>query len=218
MIDGKTCRVCLLAKAEGDFADSTNHASGKQTACRDCLAAYLREYRKANADKVKEANRLYRKCNPTRPETAEQAERRRERDRKTDRARYERMPPEMRRQRGERSRQLERKRNPSAVQTRCAARRAAKAQRTVAWADKKAIARIYATARRLRDDGIDVHVDHMYPLMGRTVCGLHVEHNLQLVLGNYNLRKNARIVEPDSDEHIAAVDDLILALCTPSLA
>jgi hypothetical protein len=37
-------------------------------------------------------------------------------------------------------------------------------------------------------------VDHVVPLQGKTVCGLHVENNLQLVLSSYNAQKHNKLV------------------------
>lgn len=62
-------------------------------------------------------------------------------------------------------------------------RRAAKKSSTPCWADLDAIRDIYKNC----PDGY--HVDHIIPLMGETVCGLHVENNLQYLTAEENLIK-----------------------------
>ncbi len=61
---------------------------------------------------------------------------------------------------------------------------------TPAWADKSAIALVYAEARaKTRAAGIAFHVDHIIPLHGPLACGLHVEANLRVILGRDNVRR-----------------------------
>lgn len=70
-------------------------------------------------------------------------------------------------------------------------RKAAKMLRTPQWADHDAIAKIYRECDRVtRLTKIAHHVDHIVPLQGRNVSGLHVENNLQILTATENVRKH----------------------------
>lgn len=77
-----------------------------------------------------------------------------------------------------------------------AARRAAKLHRTPRWLsddDKWLIDQIYGLAAlRTKILGFPWHVDHIIPLQGRIVSGLHTPYNLQVIPGVDNSRKGAR--------------------------
>lgn len=72
-------------------------------------------------------------------------------------------------------------------------RSVAKLKATPIWADAEHRARIteiYAIAQQLQEiTGAVYHVDHIVPLRGKTVCGLHVWWNLQPLLEKSNIVK-----------------------------
>ena len=82
-----------------------------------------------------------------------------------------------------------------------AKRRYAKLQRTPAWLtgdDHWMIQEAYELAAlRTNLFGFPWHVDHIIPLQGKTVSGLHVPLNLQVIPGKENLTKhNKHEVQP----------------------
>jgi hypothetical protein len=87
-----------------------------------------------------------------------------------------------------------RKNNLGLVLADCANRRAAKIQRTPAWLsefDKLKIKCLYQlAAMRNRESDQKWHVDHIIPLQGANVSGLHVPGNLRVIPALDNMRKN----------------------------
>jgi hypothetical protein len=68
---------------------------------------------------------------------------------------------------------------------------ASRRQRRVLWANQEAIAAFYVEAALLTRSTGRVHaVDHIIPLKGRTVSGLHVENNLRIVERFENAKKS----------------------------
>lgn len=65
------------------------------------------------------------------------------------------------------------------------------------WADRCAIAAVYREAREIRALGIDCEVDHIIPLRGKNVSGLHVHTNLRVLLTEDNRRKAAHFSETE---------------------
>lgn len=73
--------------------------------------------------------------------------------------------------------------------------RADKEQRTPPWVDHQAINEVYKRAARLQAClGVPVHVDHILPMHGKTVSGLHVHLNLRPMFAKANLRKSNQFV------------------------
>ena len=61
---------------------------------------------------------------------------------------------------------------------------------TPPWANKTAIKQIYQEAKRMTaETGIQYEVDHIFPLRGQLVCGLHIETNLRIISRTENNSK-----------------------------
>lgn len=78
-------------------------------------------------------------------------------------------------------------RNPGKVLEHTRARQAGLKQATPVWADRAAMQAIYEACPE------DKWVDHIIPLQGKTVCGLHVDYNLQYLTPEENMSKGNKI-------------------------
>jgi hypothetical protein len=73
--------------------------------------------------------------------------------------------------------------------------RQTKSDRMPAWLNKGQIFEmesVYTYCSALRGCGLDYHVDHIVPLRGKIVSGLHVPWNLQVISGSDNVKKGNR--------------------------
>ena len=106
-------------------------------------------------------------------------------DKPYEQARERVRPPDLERKR------LWKKNNKAYVQASVAQRRAVKQKRSVSWADAYKIKKFYAMATWLNEiDGPNSwHVDHIIPLKGKLVSGLHTHNNLQILRAKENIIK-----------------------------
>lgn len=111
------------------------------------------------------------------------------------RARYTEYREQNREAVNERQRAFYRK-NRYLFKAHAAKRRARQLRATPAWfgeIDDFAMKEAYRVARaRERVTGFKWHVDHIVPLRGRTVCGLHVHNNVRVIPAIVNLKKGNR--------------------------
>jgi len=75
-----------------------------------------------------------------------------------------------------------------------ARRNAKKLQATPEWSELDKIKIVYEKAQWLGTvTGLKYHVDHIIPLQGENVCGLHVWQNLQILEESLNCSKNNKM-------------------------
>ena len=177
----RTCKHC--STPEG----STNWPKGKGLVCLKCKALNSAEYRTNNLQACREAVRVWHA-------THKDSQRIKHREwKRKNRAKCTAATNAWKAKNFEKWQQINKNwklSNYAKVLADGAAYRAAKLQRTVAWADAKKIKAIYAKAiAKTKKTGIPHHVDHIVPIKGKLVSGLHVENNLQILKAYDNLSK-----------------------------
>jgi hypothetical protein len=78
----------------------------------------------------------------------------------------------------------------------CAGYRARRrsAQALSPWASQEGVGAAYALAKEVTQaSGVKHVVDHIYPLRGKQVCGLHCEANLRVISEDENARKSSKL-------------------------
>jgi hypothetical protein len=89
-----------------------------------------------------------------------------------------------------------RKRKPYVIAALAAKRRAMIKAQTPDWANLSEIKRYYeVAARKTAQLGVLYAVDHIVPLKGKNVCGLHVENNLRVITFEENSAKSNKLIE-----------------------
>lgn len=168
----KTCTRCTCDKSSEAFSRNPRRADGLNSWCRECVSEYNRAYVATRSAQAVARVARWRLDNPD----ARKREYERHADKIKARAKAWLLD------------------NPAKRRLFWANYRARKLKATPAWADKQAIAAVYAACtalNRLLGRGM-FHVDHVVPLSHDLVSGLHVEDNLRIVLAAENLAKSNR--------------------------
>ena len=171
----KTCTKCGETKPLDCFHKNPRNSSGLQSNCKSCQRTSAVQWRAANKQRVAEYNKQYLV------------------DRAESIALQERL---YRTSNTEKLKAKEKRRhaaNPMAALMRKQKRRAVARQAEPQWVNKTTIAFLYTTRQYMSEQtGECWHVDHIVPLQGRNVCGLHVHFNLRVIPAKDNLSKSNR--------------------------
>jgi 5-methylcytosine-specific restriction endonuclease McrA len=140
----------------------------------------IKEWRAANPEKWAEQSKRYAKKYPEKSVARTQA--------------WKARNPEKAVEVDKRTRQ----KNSARVTANGAKYRAFKLQATPAWLNKAhwfEMSCVYVYRDALKKSGLNYQVDHIVPLRGKNVSGLHVPENLQVILATQNRLKNNRYAE-----------------------
>jgi len=167
----KPCDKCKLEKPQSLFPKRGND-------CKECVAIYMKAYRTKHATRISELKKQWKMAN---------IERVRANDMK-----YAQENPEVKRT----ARAKWRKSNQHIINALGALRKVSQINRTPKWVDAEElwlIKEVYALATlRNKTSNIKWSVDHIVPLQGELVSGLHTISNLQVIPAVLNSAKSNR--------------------------
>lgn len=161
----KTCNKCFINKELKNFSKRIDSKDGFRNTCKNCRVLLVNEYYNKNVDIVKKYQHSYYNDN---------------KDKKKGSVKQYNLI------------------NPGKKIAISAKYRATKLKATPKWLTKehlKEIEKFYIKAKELElETNIKYHVDHIVPLQGETVSGLHVPWNLRVIPAEDNLRKSNSLV------------------------
>lgn len=172
----RTCNKCKEEKSLDEYHNVKSFPLGKAYTCKLCAKARSRKWNRQNKERKKEQGRKHYEENKDqyleRSKNSTWAKDNPERTRELGRIRY-------RRDNGA---------------EKVAFYRHKRRRATPEWLtekQKEAIASLYWLCRDLECvSGQKYHVDHIVPINGENVCGLHVPWNLQVLPADLNIQKS----------------------------
>lgn len=174
------CRVCNL-KRQAVYRkkqDRSKYWKKRYSENKESIQSYNKEYYRKYRERFAERNKKY-------------IEKNREKLYESNRLRYQENKEEYKE-----INDRWRANNTDKINANSAKRYALKADAIPPWLskeDKENIKSIYSLCSKLTEStGTPHHVDHIVPLKGRNVCGLHVPWNLQVISAEENLSKGNR--------------------------
>lgn len=172
----KICTKCLTEKPICDFGLNSRAFDLKMPSCKVCVRAASKAWNNSNLEQRRAINAAWKAANPEKRKLARQA---------WNSANFSRNSA---------NNKTWREANRHRVNAYASNRRAAIIQRTPKWLtedDFSIMEFFYEWAKAIEvSTGIEQSVDHIIPLQGALVCGLHVPSNLQVISASENFKKS----------------------------
>lgn len=175
-----TCNTCKKKKQKNEFYIRKNGNLVDHN-CKSCLLEKKKENREENYEYVRSLERAKIARNPEKYREINRRYFKNNQDKcnKATRDHYHR--------------------NADKERARTAIKRAERLKRIPKWLSKEDQAKIrsvYKSCRSIsKKTGVEHHVDHIVPLQGKNVSGLHVPWNLQVISKEENLSKGNQLIE-----------------------
>lgn len=183
----KLCKGCNSHLSLDCFNKHTETKDGYRSKCKECRRLEHIAYRRNNPEKIKELQKICDKRKLTNPEYIL---RKRYTNKQYNASEVGKLKNKIRQQKWNAANKAKR----NAIH---AARRFSKKNATPTWLSdkhKQEILDFYTVCEMFKTyTGFEYHVDHIIPLRGKTVCGLHVPWNLQILTASENKQKSNKL-------------------------
>lgn len=195
----KICTLCKIEKELTEFNKNTNYEDGLLSKCKSCNNAQRRAIYRANPEKQRAKSLAYQKANPDKERARNKAkyeaniEKRKAQNKVWRLANLEKIKTNQKIRD-----KIWTKSNSGKKNAYTAKRRAKKLQATPLWLtpeQHKEMIDMYILAKELRWlSESPLEVDHIIPLQGENISGLHVPWNLQILPKSMNRSKGNKLI------------------------
>ncbi len=177
----KKCSCCKIEKCLSSFPIQSSSKDGLSYICKSCKTINDRKYREKNKAKIRQLKKEYYEANK---ESISEKNKKKYKDSRSHVI----------------AKSLEWKRkNKAKHNSNCMKRYVTKLKASPKWLDEFMllyIEEMYDQAIKISElTNSQHHVDHIVPLRGKTVCGLHVPWNLQIITASENCSKRNELPE-----------------------
>lgn len=175
-MENKTCSRCGEAKPLSEFYKKSRNKDGLSAHCKDCQKVWNKSYYSDNKDAERKRHSEWVENNKSHIRQWGFSYRSDKKEKIAEASKKWR------------------KENPDLVSYHSSKSRATKKNATPSWLSVEQLQDIksmYSTAKKFEKlFNTKYHVDHIVPLRGKDVCGLHVPWNLQILEANLNVQKS----------------------------
>lgn len=176
--DIKICTKCNEERSKSLFYKREKAKDGLVSVCKICSCATGKKYREANKKSISEKNKKWYETNK---------EYRIEKAKRWNLENKDKFLNNVKKYM---------KNNKGKANFWCRSRQIKKLLATPFWADTTKIKQIYIDCALISEmTGVIHHVDHILPLRGKDISGLHVEYNLQILPAHFNQVKSNKLIE-----------------------
>jgi hypothetical protein len=198
------CSACKQSRPSSFFNKNKSRKTGYSNQCKNCFNLVNREYKLKNKEKIKRCADLYNKVHYSKNiEKIKQKSAKWKKDNKRKVTEYSLKYYSMNKEISKNRNKIWRENNKGSVSFYTSNRRALKRQASPKWLTKQHFLEIkwfYDMAKELQWLSEEkLTVDHIIPLKGKNVCGLHVPWNLQILPLSQNSRKRNKILASSSN-------------------
>lgn len=174
----KVCSCCLTSKTLENFSKHKRNNDGYQNNCKSCVSAYKKSYYARNKESILQTRKHYYDDN---------------KDKVAENVKEYQLKNKCKISDYQAQYRINNKAKLNALRRKYEMAKTQATPKSLIDEDFVKISEFYKEAELLSSQGDKFHVDHIVPIQGKIVCGLHVPWNLRVICSKQNLAKSNKL-------------------------